>query len=163
MVHLLLVVGWAEHSARPSCLGQPHRLQGQLKNHSPQPLSRSACRTAAAPGCGTHLVHTRERYRLAPSAGATAATALRITSVTACGCEIMMACEPLSSVTCAPARRAIERTMSVPAPTSSVATTAQEGSVFQAIGPEVSANAAPAIGRWATAMSLVRSSGTSAA
>ncbi len=53
--------------------------------------------------------------------------------------------------------------MSVLAPTSSVAIIAQDGSVFHATGPEVSANASPAMGRCSTAISLVRSSGTSAA
>jgi hypothetical protein len=47
----------------------------------------------------------------------------------------------------APARAAIERTMSVPAALSPVATTAQLGKVFQAARPFDSENASSAIGR----------------
>jgi len=46
---------------------------------------------------------------------AMAAIAVRITSVTACGCEIIITCEPSTSVIVAPARWALERTTSVPA------------------------------------------------
>ena len=35
---------------------------------------------------------------------ATARAAVRMTSVTACGCEIMITCEPSTSTMCAPAR-----------------------------------------------------------
>ena len=64
---------------------------------------------------------------LADRAGLTAAAASRITSVTASGCEIMITWEPSTSVILAPARSAIERTTSVPAALSPVATTAQDG------------------------------------
>jgi hypothetical protein len=65
----------------------------------------------------------------ATGTGDTNCAACTITSATACGCEAMIACEPWSSVTLALARCAIERMMSVAAPTSSVATIAQDGSV----------------------------------
>jgi hypothetical protein len=44
-------------------------------------------------------------------------------------------------------RWACDRTMSVPAALSPVATTAQDGSFFQAGGPDASVNAASAAGR----------------
>ncbi len=76
------------------------------------------------------------------AAGAvTVASASRITSVTASGCEIMITCEPSTSVIVAPARSAIERTTSVPAALSPVATTAQDGRSFHAGGPFGSENA----------------------
>jgi hypothetical protein len=53
----------------------------------------------------------------------TLAIAAWITSVTICGCEIMITCDPASSVISAPARFAMERTTSVPAALSPVATT----------------------------------------
>ena len=46
---------------------------------------------------------------------------------------------------------------------SPVATTAQDGSFFQAGGPEASVNAAAAAGRWVAAISAVVSGGRSAA
>jgi len=54
----------------------------------------------------------------------TAASAFRITSVTAWGWEIMITCDPSISVMVAPARWAMERTTSAPAAVSPVATTA---------------------------------------
>ena len=62
-------------------------------------------------------------------------------SVTAPGWEIMITCEPSSSTMSAPARSAIERMTSAPAALSPVATTAQDGSVFQAGGPVASLKA----------------------
>ena len=53
--------------------------------------------------------------------------------------------------------------MSVPAALSSVATTAQEGSLFQAGGPDGSLNAAAATGRWMEATTEAASAGRSAA
>src|SRR6266700_4567195 len=82
-----------------------------------------------------------------PPVQLTAATALRITSVTACGCEIMITWEPSTSMIVAPARRAMERTTSLPAALSPLATTAQEGKVFQAGTPDGSENAPSATGR----------------
>ena len=55
-----------------------------------------------------------------------------MTSVTACGWEIMITCEPSISVMSAWARWAIDRTRSAPAALSPVATTAQDGSFRQA-------------------------------
>src|SRR2546430_3066448 len=71
-----------------------------------------------------------------PPVSLTAATAARITSVTTCGCEIMITWEPSTSVIFAPARLAIERMTSLPAALSPVATTAQEGKFFQAGTPD---------------------------
>ena len=59
-------------------------------------------------------------------------------SVTACGWEIMITCEPSTSTMSAPDRWAMDRTMSLPAALSPVATTAQDGSFFQAGGPQTS-------------------------
>ena len=67
--------------------------------------------------------------------------------MTACGWEIMITCEPSTSVMVAPVRCAIERTRSAPAALSPVATTAQDGKLRQAGGPVVSLNAAAAMGR----------------
>ena len=55
-----------------------------------------------------------------------------MTFVTASGCEIMITWEPSISVIVAPARSAIERTTSVPAALSAVATTAHDGRCFHA-------------------------------
>src|ERR1043165_9498574 len=68
-------------------------------------------------------------------------------SVTACGWEIMITCEPSTSMMSAPARRAMDRTRSAPAALSPVATPAQDGSFLQAGGPTASLNAAGALGR----------------
>jgi hypothetical protein len=57
-------------------------------------------------------------------------------SVTVCGWEIMITCEPSTSMMSAPARWASARTRSAPAALSPVATTAQDGSFFQAAGPD---------------------------
>ena len=65
----------------------------------------------------------------------------------------MITCEPSSSVIFAPARSAIERTTSVPAALSPVATTAQDGRCFQAGGPFGSENADSATGRCVAAIS----------
>src|SRR5262249_9349037 len=81
-----------------------------------------------------------------------AATAFRITSVTAWGCEIMITCEPSTSVTAPPARSAIERVTSAPAALSPVATTAHDGRSFHAGGPDVSENASSETGRWVAAI-----------
>src|SRR5207344_3012011 len=100
-------------------------------------------------GCGRH--------------DATAATASRITSVTAWGCEIMITCEPSTSVMVAPARSAIERVTSAPAALSPVATTAHEGRFFHAGVPFGSENADSATGRWVAAISAASSVDRSAA
>jgi hypothetical protein len=84
-------------------------------------------------------------------------------SVTACGWEIMITCEPSTSMMSAPARWASARTRSAPAALSPVATTAQDGSFFQAAGPDTSLNAAAAIGRWVAAISAIWWSGRSPA
>ena len=85
--------------------------------------------------------------------GVTAATASRITFVTASGCETMITCEPSTSVIFAPARSAIERTTSVPAALSPVATTAHDGRCFHAGGPFGSQKAESATGRCVAAIS----------
>ena len=74
--------------------------------------------------------------------------AVRMTSVTASGWEIMMTCEPSISVILAPARCAIDRTMSLPAALSAVPTAGQDGRSFQAGCLVSSANALAAMGRW---------------
>ena len=51
-----------------------------------------------------------------------------MSSVTACGWETMTTCEASTSTISAPARWAMERTRSLPAALSAVATTAQDGS-----------------------------------
>src|ERR1700745_4340534 len=61
-------------------------------------------------------------------------------SVTGCGWGIMIPCEPSTSTISAPAGWATDQTMSAPAALSQVATTAQDGSFFQAGGPQTSVN-----------------------
>ena len=80
------------------------------------------------------------------------AIAAFIASVTARGCEIMITCDPSTSVISAPARFAIERMTSVPAARSPVATTAQEGSRVQAGGPDGSENPGSETGRCVAAI-----------
>jgi hypothetical protein len=75
----------------------------------------------------------------------------------------MITCDPSTSVIVAPARWAIERTTSVPAALSLVATTAQLGSPFQAGRPFASENASSAMGRWVAPMIAAASAGKSAA
>jgi hypothetical protein len=91
------------------------------------------------------------------------ARASMITPVTASGCEIMITCEPSTSVTRAPARSAIDRTRSVPAALSDKATTAHDGRSFHAGAPDGSVNASSARGRCVAAISGVSSSARSAA
>src|SRR5206468_2884354 len=55
----------------------------------------------------------------------------------------------------APARSAMDRTTSLPAALSPVATTAQDGRDFHAGGPDGSEKADSAIGRWVAAMMAV--------
>src|ERR1700756_5373152 len=71
-------------------------------------------------------------YRPGPTV---AWAAFTMWSVTACGWEIMITCEPSTSTMSAPARCACDRTTSAPAALSPLATTAQDGSFFQAGGP----------------------------
>src|SRR6185295_13855066 len=86
-----------------------------------------------------------------------------ITSVTASGREIMITCEPETSVIVAPARSAIDRTTSVPAALSGDASTVQHGSDFQAGGPDGSVKASSETGRWVAAITAARAAGRSAA
>jgi len=58
---------------------------------------------------------------------------------------------------------AMERVFAVPMVLSWVATSAHDGIVFHAGGPDVSVKAAAASGRWAAASSAVSSAGRSAA
>jgi hypothetical protein len=82
-----------------------------------------------------------------PACGATAVSAVRMTSVTASGCEIMITWEPSISVIVAPARWAIDLTTSAPAALSPVPTAAQVGRSFHATCMVSSTSAAAAIGR----------------
>ena len=75
-----------------------------------------------------------------------------ITSVTVCGWEIMITCDPATSVIVAPARCACARTTSVPAALSSVATTAHDGMLRHAGRPFGSENARSETGRWMAAL-----------
>src|SRR6266545_7723329 len=97
------------------------------------------------------------------SEGVTARAAVTMRSTTACGCETMTTCEPSTSTLPAPARWAMERTTSLPAALSPVATTAHDGNDFQAGGPDTSLNAAAATGRWVAASTAACSAGRSAA
>ncbi len=72
--------------------------------------------------------------------------------MTTCGCEIMITWEPSTSVIVAPARLAMERMTSLPAALSPVATTVQEGKVFQAGAPDGSEKAPSETGRWVAAV-----------
>jgi hypothetical protein len=74
-----------------------------------------------------------------------------MTAVTASGWEIITTCEPSISVTSAPARWAMDNTMSVPAARSAMPTAAHARRPFQAGLPVSSANEPAAIGRWDTA------------
>src|SRR5438105_1475860 len=89
--------------------------------------------------------------------------ALKMTSATTWVCETIMTCEPSTSVIVAPARSAIERTTSVPAALSPVATTAQLGRVFHAGRPFGSENASSATGRCVAPTIAANSTGRSAA
>src|SRR4029453_6887116 len=93
----------------------------------------------------------------------TAWTAFLITSATAWGCETMITCEPSTSVISAPARCAIDRTMSVPIVLSEVATTAPHGDVSHAGGRDGSEKASSEMGRWVAAITAVCARGRSAA
>src|SRR5229473_3554384 len=121
---------------------------------------RHRCAYVAPRGSGgKRPAHGRGR----PPVSLTAATALRITSVTTCGCESMITWEPSTSVILAPACRAMARMTSLPAALSPVATTAQAGKLFQAGTPEGSENAPSATGRWVAAMRAACSAERSAA
>jgi len=45
----------------------------------------------------SHRMHVSAPYSSAPAEASIAASACKITSVTACGCEIMIMCEPSTS------------------------------------------------------------------
>ena len=85
--------------------------------------------------------------------------AVRITSVTAWGWEIMTTCEASISVIVAPVRSVMKRRASVPTALSPVGITAQVGSTFQAGFVVGSANASSAIGRWTPGTRPPRSPG----
>src|SRR5690606_7220047 len=72
------------------------------------------------------------RGQTAAGCNETASTAARITSTTACGCEIITTCEASISTVSAFARAAMVRRTSVPTALSPVGTTAQVGSDCQA-------------------------------
>src|SRR6266516_5384607 len=131
---------------------------GEVRLHHAGRRHRSA-KVAPRGSGGKRPAHGRGR----PPVSLTAAPALRITSVTTCGCEIMITWEPSTSVIVAPARLAMERMTSLPAALSTVATTAQEGKVFQAGRPDGSENAPSATGRWVAAIRAACSAGRSAA
>src|SRR4029450_1844759 len=90
------------------------------------------------------------------------AAAVSITSATASGREIMITCEPSTSVIVAPARSAIDRTTSVPAALSGDASTVQDGSDFQAGGPDGSVKASSETGRWVAAITAACCAGRAA-
>src|SRR4029453_11542438 len=94
---------------------------------------------------------------------ATGAAAVRITPGATAGREIMITCEPSARVMGAPARSAMERTTSVPAALSGEASTVQDGSDFQAGGPDGSENASSETGPWGAANTAGRGGGRSAA
>src|SRR4029453_9058810 len=94
---------------------------------------------------------------------ATGAAAVRITPGATAGREIMITCEPSAWVMVAPARSAMERTTSVPAALSGEASTVQDGSDFQAGGPDGSENASSETGRWVAASTAAWVGGRSAA
>src|SRR5258708_34609141 len=75
----------------------------------------------------------------------------------------MITWEPSTSVIVAPARLAMERMTSLPAALSPLATTVQEGKVFQAGTPDGSENASSATGRWVAAITAVCSGGRAGA
>ena len=115
----------------------------------------------AGVGAGFYSVPPRPRASMpsAPrsnrSAGAernlgqlTAAAAARIASMVTCGCDTIETCEPATSVIVAPARSAMLRCVAGGMTRSSVPTTAQLGSVFQAAAPEGVVLALSVIGRW---------------
>src|SRR4029077_1182511 len=90
---------------------------------------RTHLRVAHVQQSRLHLLDGRKGH-LGPSHGAhraaPARAASRITSVTAFGWETMIRWEPSTSTMFAPARCAMDRTMSVPAALSLVATTAHD-------------------------------------
>ncbi len=80
------------------------------------------------------------------------------------GCDTSTACEASISTVCGGAARcAMKRVFAVPMVLSWVATSAHDGIVFQAGGPEASVNVATASGRWPAAINAVFSAGRSAA
>src|SRR5215468_1376686 len=93
----------------------------------------------------------------------TAFAALRITSVTTPGCDIIGTWDASTWVISAAARLAMDSTTSVPAALSLVATTAHDGSFFQAGAPVFSPNAATETGRCDRAITAACCSGRSAA
>src|SRR5262249_19013986 len=94
---------------------------------------------------------------------ATALTAVRITPVTTPGCDIIGTWDASTMMTSAAARRAMDSTTSEPAALSLVATTAHDGSFFQAGTPVFSPNAATETGRCDRAITAACPSGRSAA
>src|SRR5215207_10385790 len=78
-------------------------------------------------------------------------TAVRMTSATTWGCEIIMACEAATSVMVAPARSAMKRSPDGPMMKSLGEMTAHAGSDFQAGSWVGSPNETPARGRCETA------------
>src|ERR1700751_3433157 len=89
--------------------------------------------------------------------------ALRIIPVTTPGCDIIGTWDALTSMISAAALLAMDSTTSAPAALSLVATTAHDGSFFQAGAPVFSPNAATETGRCDRAITAVCSLGRSAA
>ena len=75
----------------------------------------------------------------------------------------MITCDPWTSVVVAPARRAMRRTTSLPAASSPVGTTAQDGRLFHAGTPVGSLEARAETGRCVTAITRACSPVESAA
>ena len=91
-----------------------------------------------------------------------AVAAVRMWPATAAGCDNVIACEASTSTVSAPARRAMKRCAAGWIAWSAVATTYQDGRLFQLAAGELSSNATAAMGRCATAATEVRRSGKSA-
>ena len=79
-------------------------------------------------------------------------TALRMTLVTTDGLEMRDRCPALTSVMWAPARWAMKVSTAGGMTMSAVPTTAQDGIVLQAGGPDGSTSVLAASGRWVAAM-----------
>ena len=82
-----------------------------------------------------------------------------MTFVTVLAREIMDRCPALTSVMCAPAYWAMEVSRAGGMTRSAVPTTAQDGMVFQAGGPEGSCRVLAASGRWVAAMTAAWGAG----
>src|SRR3954447_14438767 len=147
----------------------PLRDQGQHLHDLPSGhRERAALHLGALQRRGQAVGRTGLGHQLIAPVGAavsspSVASARMITSMTACGCEIMITCEPSASAISAPARWAIDLTTSAPAAWSPVATTAQDGRLFHAGAPFGSVKPTAETGRWVAAITAACSAGRAAA